>query len=206
MIFSRTLLNFAAASALVGAALPSQALTVFDLNMPAGATYGQVFLTQVDSDTVHVLVDLSNGYNFVDTGSHFAFAFSAGAGATITGLTAGYTIAAGGPFDQSGFGTFGYAIACPVACQGGTNSNVPNDIMNFDVNRASITEASFTANGAGFAFTADLFGPNPTGGSMTFPVGAQAPVPAVPEPETYALLLAGLGVVGFMARRRKQQA
>ncbi len=28
-------------------------------------------------------------------------------------------------------------------------------------------------------------------------------VTAVPEPETYALLLAGLGVVGFIARRRK---
>lgn len=29
-------------------------------------------------------------------------------------------------------------------------------------------------------------------------------VTAVPEPETYAMLLAGLGLIGFMARRRKQ--
>ena len=29
-----------------------------------------------------------------------------------------------------------------------------------------------------------------------------APTPAVPEPETYAMLLAGLGVVGMAVRRR----
>jgi hypothetical protein len=29
---------------------------------------------------------------------------------------------------------------------------------------------------------------------------------AVPEPETYAMLLAGLGLLGFVARRRKQRA
>ena len=30
--------------------------------------------------------------------------------------------------------------------------------------------------------------------------------PSIPEPETYALMLAGLGVVGFVARRRKSMA
>jgi probable HAF family extracellular repeat protein len=30
------------------------------------------------------------------------------------------------------------------------------------------------------------------------------PPPGIPEPETYAMLLAGLGLVGFMARRRKK--
>jgi probable HAF family extracellular repeat protein len=29
-------------------------------------------------------------------------------------------------------------------------------------------------------------------------------IPSIPEPETYAMLLAGLGLIGFMARRRKK--
>jgi len=42
--------------------------------------------------------------------------------------------------------------------------------------------------------------------NVTVPfVGPFTPVP-VPEPETYATLLAGLGLLGFAARRRNQQA
>jgi len=32
------------------------------------------------------------------------------------------------------------------------------------------------------------------------------PITAVPEPETYAMFLAGLGLLGFVSRRRKQKA
>jgi len=31
------------------------------------------------------------------------------------------------------------------------------------------------------------------------------PPAPIPEPETYAMMLAGLGLMGFVARRRKQK-
>jgi hypothetical protein len=46
-------------------------------------------------------------------------------------------------------------------------------------------------------FLAGLKGGTSTGGGIT---------PSIPEPETYALMLAGIGVVAFVARRRKGQA
>jgi len=39
--------------------------------------------------------------------------------------------------------------------------------------------------------------------SATVPGVTPPVVPGVPEPETYAMLLAGLGVLGFVARRRR---
>ena len=194
--------------ALSSIAAPSFAVTVYELNIPAGATYGFVTLTQVDADTVSVHAALSAGYNFVDTGKHESFGFSVAGSPTVTDISpaSGYT--ATGGFTQPGFGDFLQGIACPspTPCQGGNNSSTPNNTLDFNVNLAGITEASFIANSLGYTFTADLFGPNPNqnNANLTFAVGSgSTPVPFIPEPETYALMLAGLGVVGFVARRRR---
>jgi hypothetical protein len=66
----------------------------------------------------------------------------------------------------------------------------------------------FDASGGGFSdliFTTSFR----TGTGGDFPIGGTAnlnanTVSAVPEPETYALLMAGLGALGFIVRRRKQ--
>jgi PEP-CTERM motif len=47
---------------------------------------------------------------------------------------------------------------------------------------------------------------NGTSGNWRFDNVMISGVAAVPEPETYAMMLSGLGFVGFVARRRKQQA
>jgi hypothetical protein len=46
---------------------------------------------------------------------------------------------------------------------------------------------------------------NQYGNYTTFTTNAVSAVAAVPEPETYAMLLAGLGAVGMIARRRRRQ-
>lgn len=61
------------------------------------------------------------------------------------------------------------------------------------------------STGTGFQFT-DFSNSNfPNGAPSSLSITCVECVPPVPEPESYAMLLAGLGLLGFMARRMKQK-
>jgi hypothetical protein len=73
-----------------------------------------------------------------------------------------------------------------------------------------LTDADLSANGYNFSalspgdYEFTVFGTKPNDSSYRF-LGSISVTP-VPEPETYAMLLAGLGLMGAIARRRKQNA
>jgi hypothetical protein len=83
----------------------------------------------------------------------------------------------------------------------------------FEITGTGLTSANFLKlsldNGSMFGgpyyMAADVLGiPAGTDGqTISGSIGTTA---AIPEPETYAMMLAGLGMMGFVARRRKQPA
>ena len=73
------------------------------------------------------------------------------------------------------------------------------------MNRDDIMNQTISISGVGTFDNAVFFYGNAAGGTINLVeiVDNINVTGAVPEPETYALMLAGLGVVGFVARRRK---
>jgi hypothetical protein len=71
-------------------------------------------------------------------------------------------------------------------------------------NSAGASWISFSASNPLTAGTyrLDVAGTSPSGSGS---YGVAAVLTPVPEPETYAMMLAGLGLMGFIARRRKQR-
>ncbi|WP_292921405.1 PEP-CTERM sorting domain-containing protein [Nitrosomonas sp.] len=78
------------------------------------------------------------------------------------------------------------------------------------LNRDDLMNQSISFNGASFdsaifSYTDSFFNPFTGGGvASTGLIEIVDNISLVPEPETYAMLLAGLGLIGFMARRRKE--
>ncbi|HEY9238530.1 MAG TPA: flocculation-associated PEP-CTERM protein PepA [Burkholderiaceae bacterium] len=139
-------------------------------------------------------------YGFNDVGGA-TFGFDAGGNAVETAsgevtLASGSLLAGGGstlPDAASGkFYAFAGASLDFNIAQGAEGFfAAPNPFYDIALTTFSNTPDTVTPFSNGFYITQG-------GGKISF-----SPVTPVPEPETYALMLAGLGAVGFVARRRR---
>lgn len=170
---------------------------------------GTITLTQVNSTTVDVLLDLLGGYGLLNTGGpHTPFAFSI-SGAE-TGVTSTFIQPAGGIFSfgllslnlgggsNTPYGTYGIAIDSSA---GNGSGNAYYGDLQFQLSRPSgLATTDFIANANGYYFSADL-----TDGRNT---GAQAWKTADPRIITRTpdggttLSLMGLALGGLAAGRR----
>ena len=207
------LTKYAAAAVLAaGMTLSAHALSFTTSEGTQPSNVGTITLTQIDGNTVNVLVDLSDTttpnprYGFINTGGpHTPFTFTL-AGSEV-GVTATFIQPSGGTFsfgvlslnlDGGGNTPFGtYGVAIDSSANNGSSKAYYGD-LEFNLTRASgLVMADFIANASGAYFAADL-----TDGQNT---GAQAwktPGTSVPDGGS-TLALVGLAIAGLGLARRK---
>lgn len=195
----------------LASAFPAQANSVTsDLNIIStptigSGTLGVVTISQNSANSVGFKVALAPGAAFVSTGGpHHAFTFNLGLltpfAVNFNGASAGAFVYSAGPVTNTPYGTFTNAINCP-GCGPGA-SHAFSGVLDFTITAVNgISFSDFVANAGGYLFSADVIGPS--GGTGNIAARTMTPVTQVPEPQTYAMILIGLGLIGFAARRRK---
>jgi hypothetical protein len=115
-------------------------------------------------------------------------------------------------YTPTGVNIFSGSLAAPVS-YANTFNGVGNSgfVFGLDAPQSAAFQAAVATSG--FAFSSIVAGlsasaSQATGGNETFFIssadGLTPPTGVVPEPQTYALLLAGLGAVGFVVKRRQR--
>lgn len=192
-----------ATAAGVGVASASLAATTFNLDsvIAGGNPQSTPFATfQNNTGGVELIIGglqlgtaefmRSAWFNF--SGNPGGLSFTHLSGQAAEGVTAGSNAFTAGPtgvFDIQ----FNYPTASNLRFEAG-------ELSHYLITGAGVSESMFNLldqTGRFFAAAHVLNG----GGSSTGFVGA---VPAIPEPEAYAMVLAGLALLGFMVNRRKR--
>jgi len=181
---------------LVSAAIAAAAFAAF----PAGANtltfQGVTFETMaLDADTLQLSVLNATSATGDWTGINYLKAFELKDIGNVTGATlAGWSVSVDNGLAAFGCTTGGTNGACFTSTPAASLTNSMVYTIDF-----TGTNLDFSAPHLKVEFLTGLNDTQKTGDllSQTIPT-------AVPEPETYALMMAGLGAMGFVARRRKQ--
>jgi len=101
-------------------------------------------------------------------------------------------------------GSFGTLKTYALRSYGADNLIGTADDAGFSWVYGGLTGAAHSVTLAAGQYYYDVIGFGSSPVSLYTLSSSLAPVTTVPEPETYALMLAGLGTLGFLARRRRR--
>jgi hypothetical protein len=187
--------------------LPLVAAIAATVSLGAHATITDVSTNNWYEFTVDTLTSTSGGTEWIDytNGSALNFNFTINAG-YVGSLTVVDTGFAGDTFNVfNGTTLLGNTSTVPVVAydpllQGITNADAALADSSFSRGTFVLGAGTYSINGALLQSVLDA----PGGAPLNATIGdLRLTVAAVPEPEAFALLLAGLGLVGFVTRRRK---